>query len=92
MYPNAYNKAYLKLSIPLLRVLCVLGVIIAVRLSYSMFATMSFGVLVTIIVCLVICYGYLFARRSYLKKHEGFDLFEELKKPYEPWVEIEKES
>jgi len=34
---------------------------------------------------------YTVVRWQYLKKNKGIDIFENMRKPYEPWVKREKE-
>lgn len=65
-----------------------LAIVLTLLANVSLISELTLTNNLIMLALLVICYAYFALRIIYLKKC-GFDLVAEMKKPYEPWEEME---
>lgn len=91
-FPNAYKNSYIKTPHILNCLVTIIAGVLCILLgSYVLFQmeTKNWVTMVVFYICAAI---YLVIRRQYIIKKDGIDIFEEMKKPYQPWFELEEKA
>lgn len=89
-FPNIAKNTPLLFPMPVIKITGVLMVILSLYLAIELLMTMD---AVSWFACALVYGGgciYMIWRNWYLKKRDGISLMEYLKKPYEPWEQLEK--
>lgn len=89
-YPKNCDHSPVKMPSKLAAVLSVTTFVICVYLCGAMVLTLGPKELGVTAAVYLLGYIYFFLRVRYLRQREGYDLVEELKKPYGPWLEREQ--
>ncbi len=89
-YPNACKHSGLKLNVPLVYVLSIFALVVSIYLAITMFIELELLSWVIVIATVVISTIYFVVRVVWIKKQDG-DLIAELRAPYEPWEQRERE-
>lgn len=88
-YPNTFKTNFFNLGKTEMDILNALAIAMTLLANVSLLSELTLTNNLIMLVLLVICYVCFALRIIYLKKR-GFDLVAEMKKPYEPWEEIER--
>ena len=89
-YPNACKYSSVRIPKIVINGVSVIALVYSCYIAFGLIASLNTIVWIIFILILLVGYIYLFARIGYLKR-KGIDLMEELKMPYAPWEEREKE-
>lgn len=90
-YPNCYKNSFLKIPHWVACTVVVLASGLSLLLGWSVTGKMGPRNWIAMIGFYTIALIYTVVRWQYLKKNKGIDIFENMRKPYEPWVKREKE-
>jgi basic amino acid/polyamine antiporter, APA family len=89
-YPHCYHHSPLKIPNPCLYTIIAVNSVLCLYEIYSLIITTAGNAWIVFAAVVIIGYGYLLARKAYLKT-KGIDLLAIMSKPYQPWEEMEKE-
>ena len=89
-YPNAYKAAYIKTPHVLNCILTAAAAVMSVVLGYYVLFQMAPHNWIMMICYYAVAIVYTLARRSYVQKKEGYDIFKRMKETYEPWEKLEE--
>lgn len=90
IYPYACRYSSVKLPTKAVYMISVLAFVYSCYTAFGLVASLSMTVWIIFALFMAAGYGYLFGRTRYLQRR-GYDLTGELKKPYGPWEERERE-
>ncbi len=89
-YPNAYKAAYIKTPHVLNCILTAAAAVMSVVLGYYVLFQMAPHNWIMMICYYAVAIVYTLARRSYVQKKDGYDIFKRMKETYEPWKKLEE--
>ncbi|MEG0307171.1 MAG: APC family permease [Clostridium sp.] len=90
-YPNCYKNSFLKIPHWISCIIVVVASALSLLLGWAVVGKMGPKNWISMIGFYGIALLYTVVRWQYLKKNKGIDIFENMRKPYEPWVQREKE-
>lgn len=90
-YPNCYRYSFLKIPHWVACTTVVVASVLSYILGASVLAKMEAKNWIAVGGFFIVCGIYTVARWQYLKKTKGIDIIENMKQPYQPWIERENE-
>ena len=91
-FPNAYKNSYIKTPHVLNCIVTTIAGVACVVIGWYVIGEMRPHNWIAMIVYYVVAIGYTIIRRNYVKKTEGYDIFQQMKEPYQPWFEMEEKA
>lgn len=89
-FPNAYKNSYIKTPHVLNCILTIAGGIMCILLGSYVLFQMETKNWVTMVIFYICAIAYTVIRRNYVQKKEGYDIFQKMREPYQPWYEMEE--
>ena len=91
-YPHAYSARFIRTPHSLNCILTVAAIVLSVVLGYYVLFEMAPHNWIMMICYYIFAIGYTIIRRNYVKKNDGYDIFEKMKETYQPWEEMEEQA
>lgn len=91
-FPNAYKNSYIKTPHVLNCIITTIAGVACVVIGWYVIGEMQPHNWIAMIVYYVVAISYTIIRRNYVKKTEGYDIFQQMKEPYQPWFEMEEKA
>lgn len=88
-YPLSYKNSFLKIPHKVAIVIVILAAILSYLLGASVLSKMTAGTWTAMILFYLSAFVYTVVRRYYMKKKHDIDIFDQMRKPYQPWVDRE---
>lgn len=90
-FPLSYKNSFLKIPHRVTQLVVVIAIILSYLLGVSVVSRMQPKNWISMIAFYVIAFIYTVIRWKYMKAKHNIDIFENMRKPYEPWMIKEKE-
>lgn len=91
-FPYACKNSYIKTPYVLNCIVTTIAGVACVVIGWYVIGEMAPHNWIAMIVYYVIAIGYTIIRRNYVMKKEGYDIFQQMKEPYQPWYEMEEQA
>ncbi len=90
-FPLSYKHSFLKIPHKVAILIVIVAAILSFILGASVLSRMTQNTWFAMIAFYALAFIYTVARKLYMKKKHGIDIFETMRTPHAPWVEREKE-
>ncbi|MEN1760597.1 APC family permease [Anoxynatronum sibiricum] len=90
-FPLSYKNSFLQIPHRVTQIVVVMAIILSYLLGVSVVSKMQPKNWIAMILFYLVAFIYTLARLKYMKEKHNVDIFENMRKPYEPWMIKEKE-
>lgn len=90
-FPYCYKASFLKIPPWLANVIVIIAAVLSLTLGTYVVKQMTSGTWMAMVGFYCLAFIYTIVRWQYLKRHKDIDIFEQMRTPYQPWVDREAE-